>query len=215
MGIRHGTTSGYSHYKCRCDECRQAVAAYARKRNAARRAGTWQPQVRQKEQVPCSFPGCTNVARYRPLQLCPGHYEQRRRGRELRPLLPKFRVVDGKKVCTACGVSKSLDDYVKKSSALDARPQSKCRDCLAIYVRARRLGVTFDQIAKLAKDPCQGCGREVGGRGQHIDHDHDTGEIRGVLCRFCNASLTKHMTPEILRRLADYLESAHLLGGSS
>lgn len=29
---KHGTITGYNHYKCRCEHCRAAIAEYARKR---------------------------------------------------------------------------------------------------------------------------------------------------------------------------------------
>lgn len=43
----------------------------------------------------------------------------------------------------------------------------------------------------------------------HVDHNHATGEIRGLLCRNCNVSIG-HMkdSPKLLRKLADYLETS-------
>ena len=40
-----------------------------------------------------------------------------------------------------------------------------------------------------------------------VDHDHDTGRIRGVLCDRCNRALGYlRDNPDLLRRAADYLE---------
>lgn len=40
-----------------------------------------------------------------------------------------------------------------------------------------------------------------------VDHDHDTGKIRGLLCRGCNLALgSAKDSPDMLRRAADYLE---------
>ena len=42
-----------------------------------------------------------------------------------------------------------------------------------------------------------------------IDHDHGTGNVRGVLCHACNVSLGLFGDdPVRLRRAADYLEAA-------
>lgn len=40
-----------------------------------------------------------------------------------------------------------------------------------------------------------------------VDHDHDTGVVRGILCTPCNTTLGKMKEdPERLRALADYIE---------
>lgn len=45
------------------------------------------------------------------------------------------------------------------------------------------------------------------GRGDwHIDHDHDSGKVRGILCHLCNMMLgTARDKPRILRAGAEYL----------
>lgn len=52
---------------------------------------------------------------------------------------------------------------------------------------------------------CQICTNEVEGR-LHIDHNHDTGEVRGLLCGSCNRGIGLFSDqPELLRKAADYL----------
>ena len=56
---------------------------------------------------------------------------------------------------------------------------------------------------------CAICGRppKQGGRKLHVDHDHRTGRIRGLLCFTCNRYiLGKYATVAKLRAAADYLE---------
>jgi hypothetical protein len=60
---------------------------------------------------------------------------------------------------------------------------------------------------------CGACGRALmEGRGQdggHIDHNHETGEVRGILCAGCNNALGfADEDPALLRALAHYLEMA-------
>jgi hypothetical protein len=44
-------------------------------------------------------------------------------------------------------------------------------------------------------------------RNLHIDHDHETGEVRGLLCYSCNVALgASREDPARLRALADFIE---------
>ena len=42
-----------------------------------------------------------------------------------------------------------------------------------------------------------------------VDHDHNTGKVRGLLCARCNYNILGHAEddPELLRRAASYLEN--------
>ena len=54
---------------------------------------------------------------------------------------------------------------------------------------------------------CEVCGSAPTTRGLHFDHDHKTGLFRGWLCHGCNIALgSAKDKPEILRKLAEYLE---------
>jgi hypothetical protein len=56
---------------------------------------------------------------------------------------------------------------------------------------------------------CAICCKEVDFLGQHthIDHDHKTGKVRGILCNLCNHLIGESLeSPVILRRAIDYLE---------
>lgn len=60
--------------------------------------------------------------------------------------------------------------------------------------RAKSYGLTPEELAELlsSRKTCDICGKEKNGRGQkglHVDHDHNTGEVRGLLCGKCNRGL--------------------------
>ena len=42
---------------------------------------------------------------------------------------------------------------------------------------------------------------------EHVDHDHEMGRVRGVLCFSCNAALGQFRDwPDVMRRAAAYVE---------
>lgn len=58
----------------------------------------------------------------------------------------------------------------------------------------KRYGITFTEYKALLikqRYRCAACRTdEPGGRGRfHVDHDHETGEVRGLLCTNCNLAL--------------------------
>lgn len=70
----------------------------------------------------------------------------------------------------------------------------------------------FQVILKRQDSKCAICRTERGnGRGHrlHVDHDHKTGFIRGLLCNRCNSTLGyMDEDPGRLRRAAEYLEES-------
>lgn len=69
-------------------------------------------------------------------------------------------------------------------------------------------GITKSEASEFrARTECEVCGGGPRGKGLHIDHNHATGLIRGVLCHGCNLALGNvEDNPERLRALAEYLE---------
>jgi hypothetical protein len=58
---------------------------------------------------------------------------------------------------------------------------------------------------------CACCGKDIekpgNGRDVHLDHDHATGRVRGILCVNCNLMLGHAKDdPEILKKAIRYLE---------
>jgi hypothetical protein len=135
------------------------------------------------------------------------------------------------KTCTKCGIEKSLDDFHKAKQARDGR-RSRCKDCCIAsrreyvaanlehvrsyarqYQRARKgVQITPEQAELMAAEQghaCAMCKRPEAelGRRLHLDHDHETGQIRELLCGSCNRGLGYLQdNPDLLRGGADYIE---------
>lgn len=83
----------------------------------------------------------------------------------------------------------------------------------AAIVRKSRLGIQpheFDALWSNQDGCCAICSIEltrIGMHGAHVDHDHATGRIRGLLCKRCNTALgMMRDSPDLLRRSIQYLE---------
>ena len=82
--------------------------------------------------------------------------------------------------------------------------------CLLPIRGQRAYGMTPAQYEdRLARQGggCAICGTPPPeGQSLHVDHDHDSGRIRGLLCFNCNAGLGKFgEDPELLSRAAGYV----------
>lgn len=76
--------------------------------------------------------------------------------------------------------------------------------------RAAELGVTdeeYDRLLAAQDGVCAICGNPPKTRRLHVDHDHKTGAVRGLLCWPCNRMLAKYVTiPRLWNALA-YLQA--------
>ncbi len=83
---------------------------------------------------------------------------------------------------------------------------------LRVYHYARKFGITVEDYERMLAAQAGRCAicnsTEPGGRGVfHVDHDHATGTVRGLLCTNCNAGLGQFKDdPALLRAAANYLE---------
>lgn len=110
----------------------------------------------------------------------------------------------GSRVCPKCEVVKPPEAFT--------RTQRACRDCRRAYDLKRRYGATpaqIDHLTALQGAQCAICRTETpGGRGWHVDHDHETGAVRGVTCGNCNTALGKlRDDPEVVASALVYLTS--------
>ena len=78
------------------------------------------------------------------------------------------------------------------------RPRTKsqvtCKACQKKRIALGKYNITSEKYDELHTDPaCACCGRtpeEIGGKSpMHIDHCHEGGQVRDLLCRYCNTAL--------------------------
>lgn len=83
------------------------------------------------------------------------------------------------------------------------------RERILLKKASTRYRISTDALAELSRRQagrCAGCGQTFN-RTPHIDHDHKTGQVRGLLCFKCNSALGCACdSPHILRALAEYVE---------
>lgn len=65
----------------------------------------------------------------------------------------------------------------------------------------------YDAMSALQNGVCAICGKHPKTRNLSVDHDHNTGKIRGLLCYSCNYAIgIMRDDVDRLRRAADYLD---------
>jgi hypothetical protein len=90
--------------------------------------------------------------------------------------------------------------------------QRKNRDKYYEYNAANRFGVTRSEIQAInaTASVCEICGNPPNGKKRlAIDHDHDTGKLRGMLCHTCNLGLGAFKDNEVLLHKAFFYLMKH------
>lgn len=108
-------------------------------------------------------------------------------------------------------------DHKEEDAAIHKRYRASNKDAGRDYHLRKTFGITLADYNKRLEDQsgrCDICGADKpGGKGSwHVDHDHATGAVRGLLCLRCNALLGHARDDEsILERAIMYLRR-HGLG---
>lgn len=139
--------------------------------------------------------------------------------REYRPLSP---APEGMKYCARCGETQPLAAFGRNRAAksglttyclpchneVSAANTVKKHGSVRSYHLKRRYGLSEIEVAAWSArhgNLCLICLRR---RPLHVDHDHATGEVRGLLCFRCNGALGQFKDePRTLRGAADFLEA--------
>lgn len=99
--------------------------------------------------------------------------------------------------CKCCNEEKTVDNfYYQRSHGRVKISTSKCKECQKEYQRVKTFPTaSYDVLLKKQGGKCAICGVheesyiEAHGKKFAIDHDHETGVIRGLLCCKCNRGL--------------------------
>ncbi|MGW7330551.1 endonuclease VII domain-containing protein [Streptomyces sp. NPDC054840] len=146
----------------------------------------------------------------RECRACMADYHRERQiglGRKVRP---RVEVPEGHKLCLRCGEVKPHAEWHRNATASDGL-STRCKACRAVEGRAGHLKRTYG-ISEAQRDEmiaAQGglCWICLKAPAVHVDHCHETGRVRGVLCFNCNSAIGKlGDDPDTLRRAISYLE---------
>ena len=132
------------------------------------------------------------------------------------------------KICSKCKQEKPFSEFYQGDRYLDGY-RSKCKECFSTYYKERnstdiekqrnressykrKYGITLDDYNKILSSQnggCAICGSVKLRKGEsylHVDHDHETGEVRGVLCTNCNVGIGRFLDdPKLLQNAINYL----------
>lgn len=141
------------------------------------------------------------------------------------------------KTCTKCGETKLLSDFHLSRRSPDGRDY-RCKECQKLNYRLNKdkklkqtrlwkqqneqkhlnnilestYGITlydYNKILQSQDGVCNICGQPPSVR-KHlaVDHDHDTGAVRGLLCHKCNVSLGHFKDTKILEAAIKHIKTA-------
>ncbi len=125
------------------------------------------------------------------------------------------------KICVLCKVEKYLSEFYKHKSGRHG-VDNRCKICFTAYrkdyykdkpeklreIKVKCLyGLEADEYKKLKKDQkniCKICGKKTK---LYVDHNHDTGKVRGLLCHKCNTGIgLLNDNLELLEKAVKYLK---------
>jgi hypothetical protein len=136
------------------------------------------------------------------------------------------------KICSTCAQEKTLSCFYARGDCKGYRHQ--CKDCMRIrqakrwaensdfrergikrsrrWQRQKFYGLSLDQeqnFLETQKNSCAICNKPFKTDADyHVDHCHNTNQVRGLLCPSCNKALGLFKdNAEALRRAAIYVES--------
>lgn len=168
----------------------------------------------------CKIEGCSEPTRTR--HMCNAHYSRWRRngdpgaGKPHRKILLKERerlLKQGKMGCSSCGRILLIDKFYPSTLR---NKRYRCIRCVHSSTRTWMYGLSKDQVRRMKKKQRNRCAicyvKFTRGKSKTqccIDHDHSTGQVRGMICDGCNRMLGCAKDDiDILSSAIEYLERA-------
>ncbi|WP_329389638.1 endonuclease VII domain-containing protein [Streptomyces sp. NBC_01716] len=141
---------------------------------------------------------------------CAAGYHRRRQEARGRTVRAKVPVPRGYKRCPQCGEAKAYSEWELNPTSSDGYA-SYCKPCRATRNRQsyfkRKYGITMAERDEMISSQMGICVICLSAPAAHVDHCHETGRVRGVLCFNCNSAIGKlGDNPDTLRRATAYLE---------
>ena len=134
------------------------------------------------------------------------------------------------RICNKCETERSIEEFDRHKQSLEGRRRD-CKNCRNELRRARyhkgkgekywedkkkddrykfRYGISLEQYNEMYEKQggvCAVC-KEESNKKLCVDHDHNTGQVRALVCDRCNRAMgAANDDPTILKLCAEYLES--------
>lgn len=100
-------------------------------------------------------------------------------------------IINNEKYCNECNQFKNLSDFLYKKG----KPRSICKSCFLLKNKSRYYHYKINEndfkvLLKEQDNKCAICNNEFNSNKKtFIDHNHDTGIVRELLCPKCNTLL--------------------------
>lgn len=137
---------------------------------------------------------------------CQSQYIKNRRDSKGQTVFDRLNHTKTHRVCRSCGKETPNKEMKNKRHW-----HSYCKSCRSEYTRRRNIsqyGITPDDYKVMLdkqNGTCYIC-KKFDTKALAVDHDHDTGKVRGLLCTRCNRGIGLFGdSPDLLARAAEYL----------
>jgi hypothetical protein len=145
------------------------------------------------------------------------------RAAQNRPVQPARVAPEGQRWCPDCQTFKMLEDFPRNSASTTGLG-GYCKPChnargrenriknhgsTREYHLRRRYGIGQPDVDRMLAEQGGVCAVCEKPDPEHVDHDHKTGQVRGMLCFNCNQALGNvRDSAHVLDRLREYLYAA-------